>query len=172
MTERTLKERLADVPGEGRIAWIGVRPGHEVPMVALARARLVEGRGIEGDRAFRSGSTSGKRNVTLIQAEHLPVIAALLGRDEVRAEVLRRNLVVSGLNLIALKGLRFAIGSEATGSEVLLEGTGPCEPCGKMDTALGEGGFHAMRGHGGITARVVRGGTIALGDRVRVVREG
>lgn len=168
MTERTLKERLADVRGEGRIAWIGVRPGHEVPMVALARARLVEGRGIEGDRAFRtSGSTSGKRNVTLIQSEHLPVIATLLGRDEVRAEVLRRNVVVAGLNLIALKGLRFGIGDE-----VILEGTGPCEPCGKMDTALGEGGFHAMRGHGGLTARVVRGGTIAIGDRVRVVPSG
>ena len=51
-------------------------------------------------------------------------------------------------NLEALKRMRFRIGEH-----VILEGTGPCEPCAKMDDALGEGGFHAMRGHGGITAR-------------------
>jgi MOSC domain-containing protein YiiM len=160
---RTLRERLLDVPGAGRITWIGVRPAHEAPMRVLDRATLVVGRGIEGDRAFKGGG-SGKRNVTLVQEEHLPVIASLLARAPIAPELVRRNLVVSGLNLIALKTLRFRIGDE-----VILEGTGPCEPCAKMDTALGEGGFHAMRGHGGITARIVKGGVIAMGDAVSVV---
>lgn len=75
-----------------------------------------------------------------------------------------RNVVIAGVNLVALKSLRFAIGDE-----VILEGTGPCEPCAKMDVALGDGGFQAVRGHGGITTRVIRTGIIRLGDSVRVV---
>jgi MOSC domain-containing protein YiiM len=105
---------------------------------------------------------SGKRHVTLIQAEHLPVIAALTGHGAIDPALLRRNVVVSGINLVALRSIRFAIGDE-----VVLEGTGPCEPCAKMDVALGDGGFQAMRGHGGITARVIAGGVITLGAAVR-----
>jgi len=76
--------------------------------------------------------------------------------------VFRRNIVVSGLNLLALKGKQFRIGS------VVLEYTGLCHPCSKMETALGPGGYNnAMRGHGGITTRVIEAGEIALGDDVR-----
>ncbi|MFO0685967.1 MAG: MOSC domain-containing protein [Sandaracinus sp.] len=162
-SEPTLAERMKDVRAIGRLAWIGVRPARETPMRVIERATVITGRGLEGDRATRGAIPSGKRHVTLIQAEHLPVIAALLGRAEVSPELLRRNLVVSGINLVALKTLRFRIGEHA-----LLEGTGPCEPCAKMDAALGEGGFQAMRGHGGLTARVIEGGEIAIGDTIRV----
>lgn len=120
-------------------------------------------RGLELDRVSRIGG--GKRQVTLVQAEHLDVIARLLGRREpIDPALLRRNLVISGVNLIALKSTRFAVGES-----LLLEGTGPCEPCGKMDAALGDGAFHAMRGDGGITARVIEGGEIRIGDPVRAL---
>ncbi|WP_437616994.1 MOSC domain-containing protein [Sorangium sp. So ce834] len=162
----TLRERLAHVPQTGRLVWIGVRPAYGAPMIVLPEVELVEGRGVAGDRAAGSARAGGKRQVTLIQHEHLPVVASLVGRDAVTPELVRRNLVVAGINLVALKGLRFAIGDE-----VVLEGTGPCEPCSKMDEALGEGGFQAMRGHGGITARVLRAGRARVGDAVRVVAE-
>jgi MOSC domain-containing protein YiiM len=145
---KTLRERLGEVPQIGRVEWIGLRPGHEVPMSVVQNVEALTDRGLQGDR------------VTLIQAEHLPVIASLTGRALVEPERVRRNLVVRGVNLKSLERMRFYIG------EVLLEGTGPCEPCAKMDIALGEGGFHAMRGHGGITAKVLCGGLVAVGDRV------
>ena len=100
-----------------------------------------------------------KRQVTLIQAEHFPALSAMMGH-EVEPEDTRRNLVVSGLNLLALKDKRFKIG------EVVFEGSGLCHPCSRMEETLGEGGYNVMRGHGGILARVLQGGTIRVGDEV------
>ncbi len=88
------------------------------------------------------------------------MIASICGRASVLPEELRRNLVVSGINLLALKDRQFWIGN------VLLEGTGICAPCSRMEATLGSGGYNAMRGHGGITARIIRTGTIALGDQM------
>jgi len=99
----------------------------------------------------------------LIQQEHLPVIAALAGHQSVSPQVLRRNLVVSGINLLALRNVEFRIG------DTVLKGSGLCAPCSRMAEALGHGGYNAMRGHGGITASVVTTGTVTLGDPVTPV---
>jgi MOSC domain-containing protein YiiM len=98
--------------------------------------------------------------VTLIQAEHLAVIGALLAAAVPTPDVLRRNLMISGINLLALNGRRFQIG------EAVLEGSGLCHPCSRMEEVLGAGGYTAMRGHGGLTARILRSGRIALGNPV------
>lgn len=147
----------------GRLEWIGLRPKRETAMHVVREAELRGGRGLTGDHTSERGSK--KRQVSLIQAEHLPVIAALSGRDHVGAELLRRNLVVSGINLLALRSTRFRIGA------ALLQGEGTCDPCSKMEVALGIGGYNAMRGHGGILATVIEGGTIRVGDRVDFVFE-
>ena len=122
-------------------------------MVAADTADLSE-TGLGGDHA-----SGGMRALTLIQAEHLPVISALVGTD-VRPEFLRRNVVVSGLNLGALKGERLWIG------EAEVQITGPRHPCSRMEEALGPGGYNAVRGHGGWCASVVHAGRFALGDEV------
>lgn len=132
-------------------------------MVVVSSARALEARGLEGDRVTL-GRPGSKRQVTLVQEEHLPVIAGLAHVPVVTAETVRRNIVVRGVNLLALAKLRFALGDE-----VVLLGTGPCAPCGKMDEAIGPGGFQAMRGHGGITAVVERGGTLHVGAAVRAL---
>ena len=99
--------------------------------------------------------------MTLVQAEHLPVVAALVGRDEIDPALLRRNLVVEGINLTALQDRRLVVGG------AVLELTGPCSPCSKVEVALGPGGYNALRGHGGWNARVLRSGPIEVGDEVR-----
>ena len=158
---KSLRDRILDVPQVGTVSWIGVRPEHGAELSVLSEVEALEGRGLRGDVAA-AGPVGGIRQVTLIQAEHLPVLAAWM-HAEVAPGQLRRNLLVSGINLIALAKLEFRIGAQ-----VVLQGTGACAPCSKMDDTLGPGGFQAMRGHGGITAQVVRGGLIRLGDRVSV----
>lgn len=158
-----LGQLMATLPRAGRVEWIGLRPKRDVPMQEVGQAQAQAGIGLVGDR-YASGS--GKRGITLIQAEHLPVIAALAGLDAVRPKTLRRNVVVSGIPLAALKGRRFRIG------EVLLEGTDDCDPCSRMEAALGPGGYNAMRGHGGLCARIIEGGALRLGDAVVAVVDG
>lgn len=159
----TMRERLAQVPQRGRVAWIGVRPAHGAAVVELDEVEAVAGFGLSGDR-LAAGRGGGSRQVTLVQGEHLPVIAALAGLPSVTGGQLRRNLVITGINLVALHGLRFAIGDE-----VVLVGTGSCAPCMKMETLIGPGGFQAMRGHGGLTAVIERGGRLRRGDEVRAL---
>ncbi|MEI6159566.1 MAG: MOSC domain-containing protein [Roseococcus sp.] len=155
--------RLLDGPmAPGRLTWIGLRPERRAPVRPMDKARLEPGRGLEGDR-WR-GAVTGGRQVTLIAAEHLAAIAGFLGREAVAPEELRRNLVIAGVNLLALKGRRFRLGA------ALLEYSGECHPCSRMEEVLGPGGYNAVRGHGGITARVVEGGVIRLGDSL--AREG
>lgn len=120
----------------------------------------IAGAGLVGDR-YKGGS--GKRSVTLLQAEHLPVIAALAGKVLIPPLLLRRNLLVSGIPLIALKGRQFMIG------DVVLEGTGPCDPCSRMEEALGAGGYNAMRGMGGLCARILGSGTLRVGQAVMAI---
>ena len=142
----------------GELAWIGLRPARMAPVVSVVAASLVAARGIEADR-YRTHS-NGARQVTLIAIEDLASIAAFLGRTEITPELTRRNLVTRGVNLIALKDRRFRIG------EVLLEGSGDCAPCSRMEENLGPGGYNAMRGRGGITARILEGGEVKVGDRI------
>jgi MOSC domain-containing protein YiiM len=116
--------------------------------------------GLEGDH-FKKSSTV-KRQLTLIQQEHLEVVPRILGIKEMPPELLRRNIVVSGINLLALKHQQFQV------REVLLETTGVCAPCSRMEENLGAGGYNSMRGHGGITAKIIQGGQIQIGDTVRL----
>lgn len=160
--ESPLYALMLQFPRSGRVEWVGLRPARGVPMIAVDAADAVADAGLAGDRYAVAGrsATSGKRGVTLLQAEHLPVIAQLGGHTAIAPETLRRNLIVSGIVLIALKERRFRIG------EVLLEGTGPCDPCSRMEDALGLGGYNAMRGHGGLCARIIEGGRLQRGDSV------
>lgn len=159
-----LAKLMARFPRAGRVEWIGLRPERRAPLASVKQAEAVAGCGLAGDHY--ESKTNGKRQVTLIQAEHLEAVAKLLGRPGVSPDLVRRNILVSGINLLALRNGKFRIG------DVLLEGSGPCEPCSRMEEVLGEGGYNAMRGHGGITARILGGGNVEVGAGVFPVSAG
>ena len=149
---------MAQFPRAGKLEWIGIRAERRAPVASVVQVEAIAGYGLAGDHY--ASKSDGKRQVTLIQAEHLEVVARILGKPEVRADGVRRNLLVSGINLYALRDRKLRIGT------VLLEGSGPCEPCSRMEEVLGIGGYNAMRGHGGIVCRIVESGTIRVGDSV------
>ena len=157
-----MKELINKLPQVGTLDWIGIRPERKASLVSLDKVNVSIEEGLEGDH-FAS-KYSKKRQVTLIQKEHLNGVASILGK-EVSPIDTRRNLVIKGINLLSLRDRKFSIG------EVVLEGTGYCHPCSRMEENLGPGGYNAMRGHGGLTAKVILGGLIQLGDEVKLVSE-
>ena len=159
---KTIRDLNAPPHVTGRVEAIIVRGAPRDSARTIASTTALAGIGLSADRLGRKGEAElSTRQVTLVQAEHLAVIAQLAGVDAVDPVGLRRNIVVSGINLLALRNAKVRVG------DALLEIVGPCAPCSRMEEVIGPGGYAAMRGHGGMTARVVSGGLIRVGDAVR-----
>ena len=164
----SIRALTAQFAQAGKLEAIYLRPARGIACNQPSTAVAIAGRGLRDDRTSLVVSRNpfgSNRQVTLIQAEHITVLEKLLNKP-IDTAVLRRNLVVSGINLLAAKSLfkddpmRLIIGN------VELKITGPCEPCSKMESVLGKSAYNAMRGHGGVAARVVKGGELKIGDVV------
>ncbi len=153
-----LKELLNIMPQVGKVEWASIRPTRRGPVQYTTEVMADEASGLVGDHY-----SDGNRQVTLIQWEHLAAVASIMKTGRIDPALTRRNIMVSGINLLALKDQRFQIG------QAVLETTGPCEPCSRMEENFGPGGYNAMQGHGGITAKVVKSGKIRVGDEVKLV---
>ncbi|MEJ6541434.1 MAG: MOSC domain-containing protein [Halioglobus sp.] len=166
MTKRSnpLDKIARDLP-PGTLTWIGLRSERRGQVTPVERARAVATKGLEGDH--RMAKTPGSaRQVTLISEEFMQQIAHFTGLSAIDPVLLRRNLVVSGINLNALRHQRFQIG------DAVFEATALCHPCSRMDAALGKGGVAAMIGHGGLCAKILSTGYITVGDRLEVRPKG
>jgi MOSC domain-containing protein YiiM len=144
----------------GRVVWIGLRGARREALLQVDAAHALKDEGLEGDHYSRKG---GNRQVTLIQLESLHAIASHLGLNEVSPFDLRRNIVTDGINLNALKDRRFRIG------DAVLEASGECHPCSRMEETFGVGGYNAVRGFGGITARVIESGAIEVSSTIEAL---
>ncbi|MBT6333921.1 MAG: MOSC domain-containing protein [Halieaceae bacterium] len=155
-------DRYAKDLAPGTVSWIGVRPLRREPLTAVTEVTACAGLGLEGDH--RMGKTPGSgRQVTLISEEFIAQIERFTGLAAIEPAILRRNLVVSGINLNALRRQRFRVG------EAVFEATQLCHPCARMEEALGKGGVAAMLGHGGLCAKIIEGGAIRIGDAITAV---
>tara|TARA_B100001123_G_scaffold193780_1_gene220878 strand:+ start:1210 stop:1701 length:492 start_codon:yes stop_codon:yes gene_type:complete len=159
--ETVIKDLFKIIPQKGNVEWIGVRTKKKEDLSVVESIKVNKGTGIVGDHY--KDNLSGKRQVTLVQKEHLNTISSILGGKIIDPKLTRRNIVISGINLLSLKNQQFQIGS------VILETTGICAPCKRMEENLGPGGYNAMRGHGGITATVIEEGEIKLGDKIELI---
>ena len=146
---------------------IHIAPERGGATVTLEAAKLIAGRGIEGDHHWAQADGPAEAQVTLIQAEHVEAFNAETNGNIEAAET-RRNVVTRGVELTPLIGQRFTLG------EAELEGLEPCDPCANLGRRLQTPAFSpaaivkALMGRGGLRARVVRGGMVAAGDEVRV----
>lgn len=148
-----IKELMNQFAQPGRVVAISIRPDRKVPVTLVESVSAILNKGLEGDR-----SKGGNRQVTFIQQEHIAAVASFLGKTELDFTLTRRNILVEGINLLSLKGKLFQVGG------AVFEYSGECHPCSRMEDALGVGGYNAMRGHGGITAKIINSGMIKSGD--------
>ena len=143
---------------EGQVGWIGIRPVRKGQVNPVNQVEITVENGLAGDH-----DTQPHRQVTLISGEALQEVARTLNVESVNPADTRRNIVINGLDFNALDGKQLELGT------ALVEITGECHPCSRMDENLGEGGRSAMASKGGLTAKVLRSGAVAIGDTARPV---
>ncbi len=154
-----LRNLLGSATGSGEVMWLGTSAAPRAEIISRQQVEVIHG-GLEDDHHCRPGR---RRQITLLQYEHLQALATLLDVERIFPEALRRNILISKVSVASLRYCRFQIGS------AVLQGSGSCPPCSRMEENLGPGGYAAMLGHGGITATVVTPGTISIGDPVEVL---
>ena len=131
--------------------------GHREPMSSVESARVIVGFGIEGDRHATGEGVRAARQVLLMDEETLEAFGLVHGE-------VRENITTSGLDPTFLQeGQRLALGGQ-----VVLQITGPCAPCARMDE-IRPGLRQELDGRRGMLASVVRGGTIRAGDAIEVL---
>lgn len=157
MIGKSIQELTSQFAQGGTVQLVTIRRERKQLPVSIEEVQALAEIGLEGDHYASKG---GKRQVTLIAQEHINGVASMLGVESVDPLILRRNIVTSGINLHSLKDKRFQIG------EAILEYTGECHPCSRMEENLGTGGYNAMRGHGGITCKIIQSGRVAEGDPI------
>lgn len=159
---------------DGQVERIHVAGDSGDQMTSRESVEAVAGRGLRGDRYFdeqglwnaldeepaRADEPDGASDVTFIEAEAIEAVA----RDadiEVPAGAHRRNVTTRNVPLNHLVGVRFSAG------DAVCEGVQLCEPCGYMQSMVGEDGLaNALTHRGGLDARVVESGSFGVGDRI------
>ena len=133
------------------------QPPDDFPPVATASIECVAGHGIRGDRFF-DYRENYKGQVTFLAAEVFAELAHAFGIANKSPGVLRRNVIVSGVDLMELIGADFEL------QGVRFRGTAHCTPCYWMDTAFAPGTEKFLAGRGGLRARILTNGTISVGE--------
>jgi len=138
---------------QGSITNIYIARVKETPSDPVEEATAISGMGLEGDRSCRADNV---RQVLLMDKE-------TLDRMDLAPGQIKENITTSGMDLsVAKAGHVFFIGDEVT-----MEVVGDCEPCGKMD-AIRPGLREGLDGRRGMLAIVINGGSIKVGDSIRL----
>ena len=139
-----------------------------VPLVEVAEAHAVPGKGLEGDRYFKQAGTFSYRlgadaELTLIEIEAIEALA----RDvklEIEPGAARRNIITRAVPLNHLVGREFQIGA------VRVRGLRLCEPCSHLARLTEQRVLSGLIHRGGLRAQILTNGLIRVGDAVAAAR--
>lgn len=149
-----------------RIRHIFISPGHNYrghhgrnpdshPIIELNEAECVAGKGLAGDRYFDC-QEDYKGQVTFFSWEVYEGLCKQLSVFDRKPSVLRRNIIVEGVDLLTLVGHEFTI------QKVKFLGVEECSPCYWMEHAFAPGAEVALKGKGGLRAKVVTSGWLRI----------
>ncbi len=140
--------------GQGRLAH---------PVQSLDAVECVAGKGLVGDRYF-GFKEDFKGQITFFDASVFAALAERSGKPDLDPSMLRRNVLLQGVDLNSLIGRRFEV------QGLVFEGREECKPCYWMDEVAGTGSEAFLKGHGGLRAAIVTGGVLRTGPgTLRVV---
>lgn len=142
-------------PGHNFFGHHGQEPG-EHPLEEVQEIECVVGRGIRGDRFFDYKSDY-KGQITFFSSEVFAEVCRAVGAEAKTPGAARRNVVTEGVDLNTLIGQRFSV------QGVEFEGVCECSPCYWMDRAIAPGAEEALKGRGGLRARILSDGVLRAG---------
>jgi MOSC domain-containing protein YiiM len=133
-------------------------PGR-TPMTEVPKAQVIAGRGFVGDRYF-ARPAGHKGQVTFFAEETWRRLGAELKRTDLGLDVFRRNVILRGVDLLALIGVEFEV------QGVRFRGVEHCKPCSWMDAAFVTGTWSRLSGWqaGGLRAAVLSDGWLKVGQ--------
>jgi MOSC domain-containing protein YiiM len=135
------------------------QPAGEHPVVSVPSVECVAGRGIRGDRFF-DYKPDYKGQITFFASEIYDELCATflpLAGPHPAPSAFRRNVITCGVNLNTLIGVEFTL------QNIRFLGTAECSPCHWMDQAFAPGAHAALKGRGGLRAKILTDGVLRLG---------
>lgn len=149
-----------------RIEYLYLSPGHNYfghhgkpagdnQTIEVREVECVAGKGIVGDRFF-DYKEDYKGQITFFSLETYQRLCQQLDVHDKSPAVFRRNVVVSGVDLNSLIGKTFEL------QGITFQGSEEARPCYWMDQAFAPGAEEALRGHGGLRARILTNGTLKV----------
>ncbi len=115
----------------------------------------VAGRGLIGDR-YLDHKEDFKGQITFFDWSVYERIKSDFDLTELDPEKFRRNVLVEGIDLNTLIGKQFTL------QGIEFEGVEECRPCYWMDEAVHPGVHEALKGHGGLRAKILTSGTLRV----------
>ena len=156
-------ERIFISPAHNFVGHHGQAPGTS-PLIEKEQIQCAAGKGLLGDRYFNHAEDY-KGQITFFSAEVFERLCAHFGIREKPAGVLRRNVIVSGVDLLSLIGREFEI------QGVKFRGTQHCAPCQWMNVAFAPGAKEFLKENAGLRAKILTDGELHLGDaQLRIVK--
>lgn len=131
------------------------KPPGRAPMIEVREVECVAGQGLRGDRFF-GFKEDYKGQVTFFEHEVYEQLCTQFQVQGVEPSVFRRNIITEGVDLTSLIGKEFEV------QGVRFIGTQESAPCYWMNQAFAEGAEEAMKGRGGLRARILTNGTLSL----------